>query len=160
MDGILMNIPLNPHRHFLSPWVMTAFLAAILLTGCSGSFSTKSEPTAFVVRNLTDQHIHSFSLKAPSANKYRSSRYGKIAPVPRGAAQIYLRPSSAPPLPGQLVAEWVMGTGTVHSILVVFSDLFKSGWSPTARVLYFDLYPEGQLSISLQQDIPYSQTVE
>ncbi len=154
MDGILMNIPLNPHRHFLSPWVMTAFLAAILLSGCSGSFCTKSEPTTFVVRNLTDQHIHSFSLKAPAANKYRSSRYGTIAPVPRGAAQIYLRPSSAPPMPGQLVAEWVMGTGTVHSSLVVFSDLFKTGWSPTARVLYFDLYSGGQLSISLQQDMP------
>lgn len=150
----LINIRLTLPRGFLFTWVAVAFFAVIPLAGCSRSFSAKSEPTAFVVRNLTDQHIQSFSLRASSPKKHKSSRYGTIAPVPQGAEQVYLRPSVAPPLPAQVVAEWVMRDGKVHSSLVVFKELFKAGWSPTERVLYFNLYPKGQLRLSLQQDAP------
>ena len=82
-------------------------MISILTGGCSTIQKTMyPEPTTIAVRNNSGISLSVVTLREIRNSDDKQVRMGSVSPVPRGATQVFKRPSSPPPLPAQVIISW------------------------------------------------------
>ena len=122
-----------------------------LVAGCAGGIGHRGrEPGTLIIRNNSGQAIESVTLSAPPRSKTGPVRHGSIAPVPLGASQVYVRPTSAPPLPATLQVQWVTASGQIHSRSVGLTQVLRSGQVKEEKALVFEISAGQQVNVYLE----------
>jgi hypothetical protein len=105
---------------------MLAAVMALLSAGC-GSMAgpSRHEPPIIAVRNSTGVRLAEVSVRAVGANQ-QSQRVGSVSPVPSGVQQIFVRPSSRPPMPKQAEISWTDSRGVQNSQVVSLEQILKT----------------------------------
>ena len=82
-------------------------IISILTAGCSSIQRNKyPEPTTIAVRNNSGISLSVVTLSEVRNSDNTQIRRGSVSPVPRGATQVFKRPSSPPPLPARVIISW------------------------------------------------------
>jgi hypothetical protein len=119
----------------------------VLCCGCA-HISSQKEPSVIIVRNSSGEGIAFFTLKSIQKS---GTRYGTISPVPRGASQVFVRPSSPPALPKRLEVEWGTDSGIHNSKVVSFEGVLKSNGNQQRDTLVFEILPNGLVNVYLEE---------
>ncbi len=118
---------------------------------CWFSFNKDKEPRIIIIRNRGQIGLTEVALKEAPRFGRGPVRHGAISPVPRGASQVFMRPSHAPPLPKTLVVEWIDDNGRRYTQAVSTSDVRRKSTGHPDEALVFEIYPEGHVLILLEK---------
>ena len=124
-----------------------------ILAGCTSLQLTRhAEPGTIVVINNCDTDLVFVALHTDGSgtSDTKGGRYGSVSPVPRGAAQIFGRPSSPPPLPDSIVVSWEEQSGHSYSRQVSLIQALRESTGKTGEQLVFDIYPGGNVVVNLR----------
>jgi len=131
--------------------VMALLLLSVFVwTACSSlQIGTRAEPTVIIVRNSTGADLAEASLsEAKDGNN--ASRYGSIAPVPRGASQVFVRPTKTRNLPGSVNLAWIDAQGDRYSRELSLKKELRTATGEKDEALVFDILPQGDVSVYLE----------
>jgi hypothetical protein len=135
-------------NRFLICW---ALIICVMLLACAGfSFNNDKEPQIIIIRNRSQIGLTEFALKEAPRFGSGPVRHGAISPVPRGASQVYMRPSHAPPLPKTLVVEWIDDNGRHYTQAVSTGDVRRKSTGHPDEALVFEVYSGGEVLILLE----------
>ena len=85
------------------PFVMLSMIS-IMTCGCSTIQTNRyPEPKIIAVRNDSGISLSVVTLSEVRNSDDTQIMRGSVSPVPRGATQVFKRPSSAPPLPARII---------------------------------------------------------
>jgi len=128
-------------------------LCCCTVVACTAvQLTRRAEPGTIVVINhcTTDLVFVSLHLQASDKVDVKGRRFGSISPVPRGAAQIYGRPSSPPPLPDTLQVHWQEDGGSSYSCRVSLIEALRESTGKTGEQLVFEIFPGGKVVAKLR----------
>ena len=124
------------HSHLL--WFVGFY--AFLLLGCASIIRGPTKaPDILIVRNNSGVEIMTVTLQSADSPDRQKRRYGAISPVPRGASQVFPRPTSAPPLPKRLLISWVTHDAVFHSRKISLAQALGSSPDPKANTIVFEI---------------------
>jgi len=123
-------------------------MISILTGGCSTIQTTKyAEPKIIAVRNNSGTSLSVVTLRGVRASGEKQVRVGSISPVPRGATQVFNRPSSAPPLPGRLIISWTDYYQRQYEQEISLDKILSDPDTQTKDSLVFEIRPSGRISV-------------
>ena len=131
-----MHLKKRQHKHLL--WFVGFY--AYVIIGCAVVRGESIiEPGILIVRNKSGVGILSVTLSAAGSPDRHKGRYGTISPVPRGASQVYLRPSTAPPLPKKIRISWVTDDSISYTREISLVQAVESSRDPRANAMVFEV---------------------
>ena len=120
-----------------------------MLTG--GCFTTEDtrypEPTTIAVRNNSGISLSVVTLKALRNSGERPVRMGSVSPVPIGATQVFVRPSSPPPLPEWVIVGWKDYDQGQYERELSLEDILSDPNTQTKASLIFEIQPFGRIDV-------------
>lgn len=128
--------------------LVAAGLMASLLPGCgAASLQQRREPSVVVVYNNSDMGFRVVSLRVAPESGTKSARIGSVSPVPRGASQVFGRPTGAPPLPRVAEISWTDDHGRDYTRKVALDAVLRDATRECGDVLVFEVRPFGDLAV-------------
>jgi hypothetical protein len=131
---------------------MLAGLAAGALPGCgAASRQPQKEPPVIAVYNNSQVGLRIVSLRAASPVGGEPDRIGSVSPVPRGASQVFGRPTDAPRLPSVVELSWRDDRDRDYSRKVVLEPILQQATGERGETLVFEIGPAGDLAVYCQR---------
>ena len=128
-------------------FVMLSMLS-ILAGGCSTIQRTKyPEPTSIGVRNNSGISLSVVTLRGVRTSGDKQVRMGRISPVPRGATQVFKRPSSAPPLPARVIISWTNYDQRQYEREISLEKILSDPNTQTKDSLVFEIRQFGRINV-------------
>jgi len=115
----------------------------------SGQLQT--EPPILIVRNASGVDLRTVSLRAPAESRAQNPRIGSVSPVPKGASQVFVRPSPPPPLSRELEVTWVDALGASYTRRVSLELALKEATGEPGEALVFEIRPSGAIALDCEQ---------
>jgi heat shock protein HslJ len=103
-----------------------------------------------MVRNSTGADLAEASL-SEAAGGNSASRYGSISPVPRGASQVFGRPTNPRQFPRTVNLEWIDDQGSRHSRELSLKKVLRTATGVKGEALVFDIHPQGDVDVYLER---------
>jgi hypothetical protein len=129
---------------------MPKLAAWLLLAGLAACASTRPEPGTIVLRNATGSVMKSMTVgEVGQVGDTRPLRLGRIAPAFPGRDFVFVRREGAEPLPKHAVVTWQLRSGKQRSVAVDLADPLKRATGAPDEALYFELRPDGRVSVFL-----------
>lgn len=126
-------------------WIVAGVMASGL-PGCrAASPQRHREPPVIVVYNNGPVGLRVVSLSAASGSGSEPARIGSVSPVPRGASQVFGRPTDAPPLPPVVEVSWTDDLGQDYTRKVVLEAVLREATGEPGEALVFEIRPAGGL---------------
>lgn len=124
---------------------------AFVVSACSSlPISREAEPSVIMVRNSTGADLAEASL-SEAAGGGVASRYGSISPVPRGASQVFGRPTDPRQFPRTVNLEWIDVQGSRHSRELSLKKVLRTATGAKGEALVFDILPLENVDVYLEQ---------
>lgn len=123
-------------------------MISILTGGCSTIQTTKyPEPKIIAVKNSSGTSLSVVTLRGVRTSGDKQVRVGRISPVPRGATQVFNRPSSAPPLPVRVIISWTDYYQRQYEREISLKKILSDPDAQTKDSLVFEIRPSGRISV-------------
>jgi len=127
-----------------------AILSMIVLI--AGSCSTEerikySEPGIIAVQNNSGISLSVVTLRGVRTSGDKQARMGRISPVPRGATQVFKRPSSPPPLPARVIISWTDYDQRQYEREISLEKILSDPNKQTKDSLIFEIRPSGRINV-------------
>ena len=129
------------------PFVLLGMIS-MLAGGCSIIQRTQySEPTSIAVRNNSGISLSIVTLRGIRNSDDEQVRMGSVSPVPRGATQVFKRPSSAPPLPARIIISWTDYDQGQYEREISLDKILSDPNTQTKDTLIFEIRPSGRIHV-------------
>ena len=123
-------------------------IISMLTDGCSTmQRSNYTEPKIIAVRNNSGISLSVVTLSEVSNSDDEQVRMGSVSPVPRGATQVFKRPSSAPPLPARVIISWTDGYQRKYEREISLDKILSDPNTQTKDTLIFEIRPSGRINV-------------
>jgi hypothetical protein len=123
-------------------------MISLLTGGCSSIQKPKyPEPTTIAVRNNSGVSLSVVTLSEVRNSDDEQVRMGRVSPVPRGATQVFKRPSSAPPLPARIIISWTDYDQGQYEREITLEKILGDPNTQTKDTLIFEIRPSGRISV-------------
>jgi hypothetical protein len=123
-------------------------MISMLTGGCSSIQKTKyPEPTTIAVRNSSGISLFVVTLSEVRNSDDEQVRMGSVSPVPRGATQVFKRPSSAPPLPARIIISWTVHAQEQYEKEISLEKILGDPDTHTKVTLIFEIRPSGRINV-------------
>ena len=128
--------------------VSTVIAFSVLAGGCSTIQTTKyPEPKIIAVKNNSGTSLSVVTLRGVRTSGDKQVRMGRISPVPKGATQVFNRPSSAPSLPIQVIISWTDYYQRQYEREISLDKILSDPNTQTKEALVFEIRPSGRISV-------------
>ncbi len=136
--------------------ILSRLLLFAVPVACSTlPIGTVTEPPVIIVRNSTGADLAKATL-SEAAGGNRAFQYGSISPVPRGASQIFVRPTKPQKLPKTVNLEWIDDQGIRHSRELSLMKVLQTATGTKGEAIVFDIWPRGDVSVFLERSEAYT----
>lgn len=126
-------------------------MVILLASSCSTLERTKySEPKTIAIKNGSGVYLYMVSLREVPESGGDSVRLGKISPVPIGTTQIITRPSSAPPLPKQVIISWIDSTQRQYDREISLEKVLRNSVVKDKDFLVFEIGFSGRINVYIE----------
>jgi hypothetical protein len=123
-------------------------MISMLTGGCSTIQKPKyPEPTTIAVRNNSGISLSVVTLREVHNSNNKEVRVGTISPVPRGATQVFKRPSSAPPLPARVIISWTDYDQKQYEREISLEKILSDPDTHTKVTLIFEIRPSVRINV-------------
>jgi len=123
-------------------------MISMLVGSCSTIQTTKyPEPKIISVTNNSGTSLSVVTLRGRGNSDNKPVRVGRISPIPRGATQVFNRPSSAPPLPAQVIISWVDLYQRHYEWEISLEEILSDPDTQTKDSLVFEIRPYGRINV-------------
>ncbi|MCP4260135.1 MAG: hypothetical protein GY774_21855 [Planctomycetes bacterium] len=123
-------------------------MIGMLTGGCSAILETRyPEPTSIAVRNNSGISLSVVTLRGVRTSGDKQVRMGRISPVPRGATQVFNRPSSPPPLPVRIIISWTDSYQRQYEREISLEKILSDPNTQAKGSLIFEIRPSGRISV-------------
>jgi len=146
-------ISLNSHKDWIRNWVwvmpfVMLSMIGVLVGGCSNIQKPKyPEPKIIAVRNNSGISLSVVTLSEVRNSYDTQIRRGTVSPVPRGATQVFKRPSSAPPLPARIIISWTDSDQRQYEREISLDKILSDPNTQTKDTLIFEIRPSGRINV-------------
>ncbi|UCD52230.1 MAG: hypothetical protein JSW27_06240 [Phycisphaerales bacterium] len=113
------------------------------------SHQQQKEPPVVAVYNNSQVGLRIVSLRAAAVGG-ELDRIGSVSPVPRGASQVFGRPTDAPPLPSVVELSWSDDRDRDYSRKVILEPILQQATGERGETLVFEIRPAGDLAVYCQ----------
>jgi hypothetical protein len=121
---------------------------SIMMGGCSTIERIKyPEPTSIAVRNNSGISLSVVTLREVRNSSDKPVRWGSVSPVPRGATQVFERPSSAPSLPERVIISWTDYAQGQYEREISLEKILSNSNTQTKDSLVFEIGPFGRIAV-------------
>jgi hypothetical protein len=121
---------------------------SMMIGGCSAIERTKyPEPTSIAVRNNSGISLSVVTLREVRNSSDKLVRMGRVSPVPRGATQVFERPSSPPPLPARVIISWTDSAQGQYEREISLEKILSNSNTQTKDSLIFEIRPFGRVAV-------------
>jgi hypothetical protein len=137
-------------RVSMNGFAFFAILTMIVLIagGCSTLERTKyPEPGIIAVRNNSGVNLSFVSLRGVLTTVGKSVRMGSVSPVPKGATQVFERPSAPPPLPKRVVISWADHAQRQYEKEISLEHIISNSAETIKNTLVFEIGPSGRINV-------------
>ncbi len=136
--------------------ILSRLLLFAVPVACSTlPIGTVTEPPVIIVRNSTGADLAKATL-SEAAGGNRAFQYGSISPVPRGASQIFVRPTKPQKLPKTVNLEWIDDQGIRHSRELSLMKVLQTATGTKGEAIVFDIWPRGDVAVFLERSEAYA----
>ena len=123
-------------------------MISLLIGGCSAIQKAKyPEPTTIAVRNNSGVSLSVVTLSEVRNSDDTQIRRGSVSPVPRGATQVFKRPSPPPPLPARLTISWTDYNQRQYEREISLDKILSDPNTQTKDTLIFEIRPSGRINV-------------
>ena len=123
-------------------------MISLLTGGCSAIQKPKyPEPTTIAVRNNSGVSLSVVILSEVRNSDDTQIRRGSVSPVPRGATQVFKRPSPPPPLPAQVIISWKDYDQRQYEREISLDKILSDPNTQTKDTLIFEIRPSGRINV-------------
>ncbi len=123
-------------------------MISLLTGGCSAIQKPKyPEPATIAVRNNSGVSLSVVTLSEVRNSDDTQIRRGSVSPVPRGATQVFKRPSSAPPLPARVIISWTDYDQGQYEREISLDKILSDPNTQTKDTLIFEIRPSGRINV-------------
>ena len=123
-------------------------MISMLTGGCSTmQRSNYTEPKIIAVRNNSGISLSVVTLSEVRNSDDMQFRMGSVSPVPRGATQVFQRPSSAPPLPARIIISWTDYNQRQYERDISLDKILSDPNTQTKDSLVFEIKPSGRINV-------------
>ena len=123
-------------------------MISLLAGGCSAMQKPKyPEPTTIAVRNNSGVSLSVVTLSEVRNSDDTQIRRGSVSPVPRGATQVFKRPSPPPPLPAQVIISWTDYDQEKYEREISLEEILSDPNTQTKDTLIFEIRPSGRINV-------------
>ena len=123
-------------------------MISLLTGGCSAIQKPKyPEPTTIAVRNNSGVSLSVVTLSEVRNSDDTQIRRGSVSPVPRGATQVFKRPSPPPPLPAQVIISWTDYDQEKYEREISLEEILSDPNTQTKDTLIFEIRPSGRINV-------------
>jgi len=123
-------------------------MISLLAGGCSTIQKPKySEPKIIAVRNNSGISLSVVTLSEVRNSDDEQIRRGSVSPVPRGATQVFKRPSSAPPLLARVIISWTDYDQGQYEREISLDKILSDPRTQTKDTLIFEIRPSGRINV-------------
>ena len=138
----------DTNRVLINALIAMLCIITLIFSSCSIVQETKhSEPGIIAVRNNSGKPLSIVSLKEVPHESKQSIRVGSVSPVPKGATQVFHRPSPPPPLPKRLMISWEDNTQQRYEKEIQLRSFLSSSMLTIEDTLVFEIGPSGKVNI-------------
>ena len=128
-------------------WLLLALMLGMPVGCASMSRQSQTEPPIIIVRNASGVDLRTVSLRAAGDSGEADLRVGSVSPVPKGASQVFARPSSRAPLPMELEVAWVDAFAASYTRQVSLEPALKEATGAPGEALVFEIRPSGAIAV-------------
>ncbi len=123
-------------------------MVSMLAGGCSIIQRTRyAEPAIIAIKNSSGKSLSVVTLKEARNSGNKQVRVGSISPVPRGATQVFRRPSSPPPLPARVIISWTDYDQRQYEREIILEKVLSDPNTQTKDSLIFEIRASGRISV-------------
>ncbi len=123
-------------------------MVSMLAGGCSIIQRTRyAEPAIIAIKNSSGKSLSVVTLKEARNSGNKQVRVGSISPVPRGATQVFRRPSSPPPLPARVIISWTDYDQRQYEREIILEKVLSDPNTQTKDSLIFEIRSSGRISV-------------
>jgi hypothetical protein len=99
------------------------------------------------VRNTSGISLSVVTLRGVPNSGDKPVRMGSISPVPKGATQLFERPSSPPPLPTRVIISWTDYYQRQYKREISLEKILSDPNTKMKDSLVFEIGPSGRISV-------------
>ena len=123
-------------------------MISMLTAGCSTIQRTKyPEPKIIAVRNNSGISLSVVTLSEVRNSDDTQIRRGSVSPVPRGATQVFKRPSPPPPLPARVIISWTDYDQKQYEREISLEKILSDPNTQTKDSLVFEIRQFGRINV-------------
>ncbi len=123
-------------------------MISLLVCGCSTIQKPKCpEPATIAVRNNSGVSLSIVTLSEVRNSDDTQIRRGSVSPVPRGATQVFKRPSSPPPLPARVIISWTDYDQKQYEREISLEKILSDPDTQAKDSLIFEIGPSGRINV-------------
>lgn len=132
--------------------LLCAFILALIgIMGCTEMLMVKhTEPPVIIARNSTGIHLERVTVSSAPDATGRSTRFGTISPVPKGASQVFVRPTDPARLPETVLIEWIDTQGNKYYRHLSLKDALKASTGSKGEALVFEFGQGGDIVVYIE----------
>lgn len=133
-------------------WPARVFALSVflVLASCATSKLGRTGPPNIVVRNETQQHFFSVTVRESPENAQDLRRLGSVSPLLAGNSYSVRRGTNPAPLTDRAIVIWEVQEGNPRTVTVSIRDAVRSATGAPDEALVFRILPGGRVIVALE----------